>query len=86
MTSISAKTPYYSPWFLAKLENFDFGKKGYHQKEHLKRNRMTQILASWHLPVRSYEHKKKSVQKPWTIVHGYCPDTATPHLVVVTLQ
>ena len=32
--------------FWPKSENFDFGKKGYHMKGHLKRNRMTQISAS----------------------------------------
>ena len=29
-----------------KSENFDFGQKGNHMKEHLKRNRMAQISAS----------------------------------------
>ena len=27
MSSISVKTPYYSPWFSARNENFDFAKK-----------------------------------------------------------
>ena len=40
------------------LKNFDFGKKGFHLKGHLKRNRMTQISASYHLPVRSYEENR----------------------------
>ena len=46
MTSISVKTPYYSPWFLAKTEKFDFGQKGYHMKGHLKRNRILAVLSS----------------------------------------
>ena len=46
MTLIPVKTPYYSPWFLAKTENLDFGQKGYHMKGHLKRNTMAQISAS----------------------------------------
>ena len=32
--------------FWPKSENFDFGQKGYHMKDHLKRNRMAQISAS----------------------------------------
>ena len=31
--------------FRPKSEKFDFGKKGYHRKEHLKRSRMAQISA-----------------------------------------
>ena len=27
MTSISIKTPYYNPWFLARISKFDFRKK-----------------------------------------------------------
>ena len=32
--------------FWPESENFDFGQKGYHIKEHLKRNRIVQISAS----------------------------------------
>ena len=39
--------------FWPKSEKFDFGKKGYHMKGHLKRNTMTQISASYHLPLWS---------------------------------
>ena len=38
MTSISVKTPYYSPWFCPKTEKFDFAKKLYDRKGHLKRS------------------------------------------------
>ena len=39
------------PWtivhgFWSKTENFDFGQKGYHMKEHLKESIMVQISAS----------------------------------------
>ena len=48
------KTPDYSrpesalasPWFWPKSEKFDFGQKGYHIKEHLKKNIMVQMSAS----------------------------------------
>ena len=43
------KTPYYSPWFSAKIGIFRFWqpkKKGYHQKGHLKSSRMALISAS----------------------------------------
>ena len=39
MTSISIKTPDYSP----EIENFDFSQKGCHIKRHLKSSRMAQI-------------------------------------------
>ena len=46
MTSVSVKTPDYSPWFSARKGFFfDFGKKGYHLKGHLKGSRMVQISA-----------------------------------------
>ena len=41
MSSISIKTPYsIVHGFWPDSENFDFGKKAYHRKEHFKRNRM----------------------------------------------
>ena len=42
------KTPYYIVHgFRPETENFEFSKKkGYHQKEHLERNRMAQISTS----------------------------------------
>ena len=41
--------------FGQKWKFFDFSKKGYHRKGHLKRSRMVQISAPQHLPVGSYE-------------------------------
>ena len=44
--------------FQSKTDGADFGKQGYHWKEHLKRSRMAQNLASQHLSVRSYEENR----------------------------
>ena len=44
MASISIKTPDHG--FRPESDIFEFGKKGYHLKEHLKGSRMMQISAS----------------------------------------
>ena len=46
MASKSIITPFIVHGFWPESENFDFGKKGYHLKEHLKRDRIAQISAS----------------------------------------
>ena len=70
------------PWtivhaFWPKTETFDVVKIGCHQKEHLKRSRLVQISALYHLPVRSYrttKHDTRFQSKPLTIVHGFRPE------------
>ena len=51
--------------FWSKTDGADFGKQGYHRKEHLKRSRMVPFSASYHLPVRSYEENRNLIKTPY---------------------
>ena len=60
--------------FCPESEKFDSGEKRYHRKGDLKRSRMAQISASYHLPVRSYRCAKKLIEMPYYI-YGFRPES-----------